>query len=151
LIVFVDDQHIYVNHSLPSSLLTGARVCVLETSPNCSAGFTISGREPAPFAICKIEKDSPADKAGLQLNDSLISINGRSVTGTNYEQTIQIIKEELGQKTIQFIVNQVPMSKDIRNHSSTSDSDGTQGIDGTKQRQDSSERGGNAVHAYQSM
>ena len=29
----------------------------------------------------EVEKDSPADKAGLKVNDVVIAINGRTVTG----------------------------------------------------------------------
>jgi len=97
-----------------SSLLSGARTCVLETDPKRLVGFTIEGVYPPPFVICKIEKDSSADRAGLQLNDALLSINRKSVLQCSYDETIEIIKEALKQKFVEFVVNQSTIKKTYR-------------------------------------
>jgi len=143
------------------SLLFGSRICILEPSATRSAGFSISGEDKSPFLISKIQKDSPADKAGLQLNDTLLSINGKSLIETTYDETIQIIKEALQQKIVEIVVNQLPISKRQQRKGSTeslmsSDSDDSDNGDanntanGTK-AEEPCHRGASALHDYQSM
>jgi C-terminal processing protease CtpA/Prc len=150
-----NDQAIYVNQYSTSTLLSGARTCVLEIENARSAGFTISGRDPPPFTICKITKDSPAEKAGLKLNDSLLSINGKSVIAASYEKTIQIVKDALiEQKTIPIVVNQLPSTKRKQYHSVISTGDelsDAQSIDSTNATDESNPRSKNAVEQYQRM
>jgi hypothetical protein len=82
----------------------GTRICILQPSAERTAGFALSGKTPAPFIICQIEKNSPADKAGLLINDALLSINGKSVTDKTYEETVKLIKEALQQKSVELVV-----------------------------------------------
>ncbi|CAF3670009.1 unnamed protein product [Rotaria sordida] len=130
-----EQQSSCVNHHLSnilcetptSSLLTGSRICLLETSENGTAGFAINNIGPPPFIICKIAKNSPAEKAGLQVNDILLFINGKSVIETSYKDTAQIITEALQQKTVQFVVNQQSLLKEneTKKKSQSSASDGS--------------------------
>lgn len=91
----------------PSSIPSpGERVCILNPKPNRPLGFHINQYHSPPFTICKIEKDSLAEKAGLQLNDTIISINGKSVLQSNYEQIMQTINNARQEKSIEFLVSQ---------------------------------------------
>lgn len=131
MIFAAEAEHNYANHqtnepittSAPS-LYVGCRICLLETSTDRTAGFVLSGMSPPPYKICKIEKDSPAEKAGLQVNDVLLSVNEKSVINTSYKESIEIIREALKQKTVQLTVNQESLVQDKtkrKSQSSTSD------------------------------
>ncbi len=138
----------------PSSppLIDGARICVVETVPNRSIGFTVERVRRPPFPICKIEKDSPAEKAGLQSNDSLLSINGRSLLQTSYEDTIKLIKDALQQKTIQFLVKKSSIKQKTSSLSYTSGDDyGTSTDDDSNVGDKTTHRDTNPVQQYQSM
>ncbi|CAF0852377.1 unnamed protein product [Adineta steineri] len=87
----------------PTSSAT-TRVCTLYPSAERTAGFALSGKAPPPYVICQIEKNSPAEKAGLLINDTLLSINGKSVTDISYEETVKLIKEALQQKSVELVV-----------------------------------------------
>ncbi|CAF1264782.1 unnamed protein product [Rotaria magnacalcarata] len=95
-----------------NSFPIGSRICLLELSNTRTAGFAISNTNSPPYIVCKIEPKSPAEKAGLQLNDIILAINGKSLTETNYKDTVQLLKEALQQKTIQMVVNQQSSSKE---------------------------------------
>ncbi len=137
-----------------SALVAGARICILETDPNRLVGFTIEGVPPPPFTICKIEKDSSAELAGLQVNDALLSINGKSLLQCSYEETIEIIKEALEQKFIEFIVNQSTIQKIYqprRGSESSSLSYSSYDDESPDDIDESAHRSTNAVQEYQSM
>jgi S1-C subfamily serine protease len=133
-----------------ASYLAGSRICTLEITSTKTAGFTISGSDPPPYTVCKIEPNSPAEQAGLQLNDALLSINGQSVIEVNYEDTIKMIKEALQQKTVQLVVNQQSFFK----YDSISAMDSESSIGGStivgSTGTEPSHRGTNAVEQYQS-
>ena len=140
-------------HSAPFPVDT--RICTLETSSNRTAGFAISGMDPPPFRIFKIEKNSPAEKAGLRIDDVLLAINGTSVTEASYEDTIKIIKDALHQSHVQLLVKHPATSSATRtgadSHSSisggsSSNLETTGGSEGDEPHQ----RGTNAVQQYQS-
>jgi len=155
-------DHSYVNQSSkqpttddlsPSSVLSGARICVVEIVPGHSMGFTVEGGCPPPFRICKIEPDSPAEKAGLQINDFLISINGTSILDKTYDGTLQVIRQATQESHIQFVVNQLAKKK-----SSDSDPESDASVSYSsdeenkkaRPRESTSNRGANAVQLYQS-
>lgn len=96
---------------LANSLVGSSRVCTLELSNGGPAGFAINNTGSPPFIICKIDRNSPADKAGLRLNDKILSINGKSLMETNYKDAVQIMKEALEQKIARIIVSQQSISK----------------------------------------
>jgi membrane-associated protease RseP (regulator of RpoE activity) len=142
--------------TIQSILPSGTRVCILQPSADRTAGFALSGKSPPPYIICQIEKNSPAEKAGLLLNDALLSINGKSVTDKSYEDTVKLVKEALQQKSVELVVQD-------RTKMGTQSSS----IDPTKLSMDSndsnnlgnnssigvepSRQGTNAVEEYQSM
>ena len=135
--------------------MPGTRLCTIETLPNRAAGFAISGMDPPPFKICKIERESAAEKAGLRLNDTLISINGQSVVATSYEDTISIIKEQLQQERVQVVVKQqspltsLQAAADSQSSISGTSSFSFGNIGGSEDG--GSHRGVTAVQQYQSM
>ena len=94
-----------------SMTLPGTRVCILQPSAERTAGFALSGKSPAPFIICQIEKNSPAEKAGLLINDALLSINGKSVTDKSYDETVKLIKEALQTKNVELVVRDASSSQ----------------------------------------
>ncbi|CAF4563054.1 unnamed protein product [Rotaria sp. Silwood1] len=153
---FLSADHHPSNIPCETSILSfpiGSRVCQLETSNSCAAGFTISNIGPPPFTICKIEKNSPAEKAGLRLNDTVLSINGKSVIETNYKDTIQIITEALQHKIVQFVVNEQSLSKEYetkkKSQSSASDSSGNNNLRSSG-KEEANHGAINVVQEYQS-
>lgn len=86
------------------SLPDGSRICILETKPNTQAGFALSGKTSAPYLICSIDENSPAFRAGLKLNDAILSINEKSVIASSYEEVVRLVREALQHKTVKFIV-----------------------------------------------
>jgi hypothetical protein len=144
--------------------LAGTRVCTLQPSSDRTAGFALSGKSPAPFIICQIEKNSPADKAGLLINDALISINGKSVTDKTYEETVKLIKEALQQKSVELVVQDPQFQNKDRSKIDSQSSIGDQGklsmgsndsnnlgISDSIGDREPSREGSNAVEEYQSM
>ncbi|CAF4041131.1 unnamed protein product [Rotaria sp. Silwood2] len=144
-----------ISSTSQSTLSTGTRVCILQPSSDRTAGFALSGKSPPPYLICQVEKNSPADKAGLLLNDVLLSINGKLVTETNYEDTVKLIKEALQKKTVELVVREQSSQLDdnTKNQDRTKFSLGS--IDSTNTgNKDSiggepSQQGANAVEEYQ--
>ena len=96
---------------------TGTRVCILQPASDRTAGFALSGKSPPPYIICQIEKNSPADKAGLSINDALLSINGKSVTEKSYEETVKLIKEALQQKSVELVVRDASSTSQAQSQS----------------------------------
>ncbi|CAM4989692.1 unnamed protein product, partial [Rotaria socialis] len=78
------------------------------------------GTAPPPYVICQIEKGSPAEKAGLLLNDTLLSINGKSVVESEYEDTVKLIKEALQQKSVELVVREQSTSQSRAKNNSQS-------------------------------
>ncbi|CAF0925167.1 unnamed protein product [Adineta steineri] len=142
------------NEALSSCILPGTRICILKPLIGRSAGFSISGEEQPPFVITNIDKDSPAEEAGLQLNDTILSINKKPLIHTNYNDTIQIIKQALQQKIVQIVVNQQPISNIEEKHNSQlllrGNSNNAVGIttDNTKEEEPTHHRV-NALEVYQ--
>ena len=154
----------------PTSLAsqsTGTRTCTLIPTPDRTAGFALSGKTPPPYIICQIEKNSPAEKAGLLLNDALLSINGKSVTEKSYEDTVKLIKEALQQKSVELVVRDASASQfkdqerskfgsltsaSEQGKSSLASADSNiLGTNGSTGGGEPSRQGSNAVEEYQSM
>ncbi|CAF0931428.1 unnamed protein product [Adineta ricciae] len=139
---------------------SSTRICTLIPSPERTAGFALSGTAPPPYVICQIEKGSPAEKAGLLLNDTLLSINGKSVVESEYKDTVKLIKEALQQKSVELVVrgqstsqsrtksNSQSSMPDPRNSSLGSYDNNNAGNSGSV-GPESSTRGANAVEEYQ--
>lgn len=146
---------------------TGTRTCTLIPTPDRTAGFALSGKSPPPYIICQIEKNSPAEKAGLLLNDALLSINGKSVTEKSYEDTVKLIKEALQQKTVELVVRDASASQSKDQDRSKfgsmssaseqgklsliSNDSNNLGTNGSFGGGEPSRQGSNAVEEYQSM
>ena len=146
---------------------TGTRTCTLIPSPDRTAGFALSGKSPPPYIICQIEKNSPAEKAGLLINDALLSINGKSVTEKSYEDTVKLIKEALQQKSVELVVRDANASQSNdqerskfgsvtsaseQGKSSLASTDSNiLGTNGSMGGGEPSRQGSNAVEEYQSM
>ena len=135
----------------------GERICVLEPKSNRPIGFRINQFHSPPFTICQIEKDSSAEKAGLRVNDTLISINGKSVLQSNYEKIMQIINDAYHEQFIQIIVNQTTTTreKSLANKVQSSslfnsDSDDIDSMDENVMIHASSNHRRNVVQQYQS-
>lgn len=132
------------------------RVCTLYPSAERTAGFALSGKTSPPYVICQVEAGSPAEKAGLRLNDAVLSINGKPVTETTYEETVKIIKEALQKKSVEIVVRERSQSEDSNNNQDrtkfslgSNDSSISVGKDATVV--EPSQQGANAVEEYQSM
>lgn len=55
------------------------------------------------FSIAGVRKDSPADRAGFQRDDRIITINGRKTTEMNLERILELMKSDEG-KTITMVI-----------------------------------------------
>ncbi|VDM98602.1 unnamed protein product [Thelazia callipaeda] len=49
-------------------------------------GFNVTGGESVPIKICSIQKESLAEKAGLQVNDIVVEFSGRSTEGMSLQE-----------------------------------------------------------------
>jgi carboxyl-terminal processing protease len=50
------------------------------------------------LTVMRIDEDSPAHKAGLKIGDKIIAIDDKTIEETGYEEGIESIKRELGEK-----------------------------------------------------
>src|SRR5688572_8995937 len=56
-------------------------------------GFNLHGEKSKPGQyIGKVDKDSPAEVAGLKNNDRIIEVNGTNISNENHKQVVQRIK-----------------------------------------------------------
>ena len=163
--VLATEEHSDVDQQLDSSLdpsasplLAGARICVIETIPDCLVGFKLENTPSPPFNIHKIEKDSAAEKAGLKVNDVLLSVNGQSVIESSYEETIGLIKEARQQKSFQVVVKQSTEQKKYQPERDSDSSSLSYSSDDDNRSETSSitdykpvHHDTNAIHEYQSM
>ena len=58
--------------------------------------------------IRDIERNSPGYRAGLRMNDRIISINGVNVENTDFNDVLVLIKEGLKNNNLQFSVRNEP-------------------------------------------
>ncbi len=52
--------------------------------------------DPASLYVAHVYPVGPAQQAGLQHGDEIVTVNGEAVTGKTYEQVIQMVREEAG-------------------------------------------------------
>uniref|UniRef100_A0A8B9NXP4 PDZ domain containing 1 n=1 Tax=Apteryx owenii TaxID=8824 RepID=A0A8B9NXP4_APTOW len=70
------------------------RECKVTKKPQKSYGFYLRiEKDTAGHLIRNVEKDSPADKAGLKDNDTLVAVNGEQVEALDHEQVVEKIKQ----------------------------------------------------------
>lgn len=70
------------------------RLCHLVKWPDFDGyGFNLHGEKSKPGQyIGKVDKDSPAELAGLKANDRIIEVNGTNISIENHKQVVQRIK-----------------------------------------------------------
>jgi membrane-associated protease RseP (regulator of RpoE activity) len=70
------------------------RLCHLVKWPDFDGyGFNLHGEKSKPGQyIGKVDKDSPADLAGLKANDRILEVNGTNISNENHKQVVQRIK-----------------------------------------------------------
>jgi C-terminal processing protease CtpA/Prc len=54
------------------------------------------GRYGDPSCVAHVHPEGPAQQAGLKHADEVVTVNGAAVTGTTYEQVIQMVRGEAG-------------------------------------------------------
>jgi len=71
------------------------RLCHLIKWPDFDGyGFNLHGEKSKPGQyIGKVDKDSPADLAGLKANDRILEVNGTNISNENHKQVVQRIKD----------------------------------------------------------
>jgi carboxyl-terminal processing protease len=67
------------------------------TGIGVSLGEAITNVKAGKIQILEIVEKSPADKAGIQVGDHLLSINGKSTATLNVSEAAKLIKGEAGQ------------------------------------------------------
>jgi membrane-associated protease RseP (regulator of RpoE activity) len=70
------------------------RLCHLVKWPDFDGyGFNLHGEKTKPGQyIGKVDKDSPAELAGLRANDKIIEVNDTNIANENHKQVVQRIK-----------------------------------------------------------
>lgn len=70
------------------------RLCHLVKWPDFDGyGFNLHGEKSKPGQyIGKVDKDSPAEHAGMKANDRIIEVNGTNISNENHKQVVQRIK-----------------------------------------------------------
>ncbi|KAM3718541.1 Zinc transporter ZIP1 [Dirofilaria immitis] len=56
-------------------------------------GFTVAGGSPMPITISTVQKESLADKAGLQTGDTITEFSGRTTKGMTLQEARNIIEK----------------------------------------------------------
>ncbi|CAF4410950.1 unnamed protein product, partial [Adineta steineri] len=69
-------------------------------------GFKLDGgrSQNRPIIISAIEEGSPADKAGLCIDDEVISMNNENIENLTFDQVRKILKERNLRGSIKMIV-----------------------------------------------
>lgn len=52
------------------------------------------------LVIFRVDKDSPADKAGIKVGDRIVAVDGVTVESLGYEKSVNSIKRELGETVV---------------------------------------------------
>lgn len=64
-------------------------------------GVSIFGdAESKTLTVFRVDEDSPADKAGILKGDKIVAIDNKSVEKMGFEESVDAIKRELGEKAI---------------------------------------------------
>jgi len=71
--------------------------------------------------ITKVTPGGPADNAGLKENDELVEVNGKNVSKSTHEQTVNMIRDSIPTNKVHFKIRREAASK----HSSAPKSNGT--------------------------
>ena len=53
--------------------------------------------ENKSLTVMRLDENGPADKAGIKTGDKIIAIDGKSIEQTGYEESLKLIKRELGE------------------------------------------------------
>lgn len=78
-----------------SPLLLDSRVCNLISRDDYRGyGFSTRASESGPHQIKSVEADSPADDAGLRVNDFILKVNDIEVVGERYSKLVTILANE---------------------------------------------------------
>lgn len=84
------------------------RLCHLVKWPDFDGyGFNLHGEKSKPGQyIGKVDKDSPAEYAGMKANDRIIEVNGTNISNENHKQVVQRIKA-ISNETKLLVVDEV--------------------------------------------
>lgn len=76
-----------------------ARLCHLKIWPDFAGyGFNLHADRATPGQyVGKVDEDSPAEAAGLRLNDRIVQVNGHSVEGRSHGEVVGDIKSVIGE------------------------------------------------------
>ncbi|GFT33678.1 multiple PDZ domain protein [Trichonephila clavipes] len=65
--------------------------------------------------ISDIQKDSPAEKAGLGVGDMILAVNKTKLIGADYDLAASVLKNEDGPMTFLVVNSQKPASSPVHN------------------------------------
>ncbi|XP_013805623.2 Na(+)/H(+) exchange regulatory cofactor NHE-RF3 [Apteryx mantelli] len=87
------------------------RECKVTKKPQKSYGFYLRiEKDTAGHLIRNVEKDSPADKAGLKDGDRVLRVNGVFVDKEEHTQVVEIIKKS-GNSVVFFVLDEASYQK----------------------------------------
>ncbi|KAI8483717.1 Si dkeyp-35f12.3 [Branchiostoma belcheri] len=89
-----DGNHGYGEHSDHGNCYHGdvrERTIQLTKQPGVQFGFRI--QKSRPIVITEVDKDSPAERAGIRVGDILTSVQNRDVTDCKHSDAVTIIKQ----------------------------------------------------------
>ena len=78
---------------------------------NCSGIDVQLSKDKERILIHQVFEDSPASEAGINVNDQLVKINGKSMLEVNLAEVKKMLKQE--GETVELVVNQGGKEKTV--------------------------------------
>ena len=81
------------------------RLCALSLRPGIdSIGISLQPDKDFGHIIKQVESNSPADRAGIEPDDCIVSLNGTSLLSIPYENVLNILKKSRNETNLEFYV-----------------------------------------------
>lgn len=81
------------------------RMCALSLRPGIdSIGISLQPDKDFGHIIKQVESNSPADRAGIEPDDCIVSLNGTSLLNIPYENVLNILKKSRNETNLEFLV-----------------------------------------------
>lgn len=79
--------------------------CTVVATPNFKGfGFTINSQVKPKYMIYEVDKNSPAEFAGLRKNDVLIEINNKNIRRTSFEKVRVLLSQAYLTNKVELLV-----------------------------------------------
>ena len=104
--------------------MPGARICKLMLKPDYDGfGFSMRANQTGPHQISSVEANSPAEIAGIRVDDFILKVNNILVVGERYSKTVTMLKNESERGHLKLeVIEPIQCPNHIRNSVIISDS-----------------------------